>query len=165
MVSLCFGREGLYLGELWTEGGAFARWVPFASPNGSFEKAVDSWKSRGVPVHRSATRRDADGGREHTIFQVRVALHEPAFRGAVQAWGAGHDIALIDLDPKRLPYWQALVELPMDGRTRVALLLGIRSASAVQLKEHVALIEELQRVARATRMRVRARFAAPEPKP
>lgn len=163
MVNVCFGQGGVYLGELWTENGVFSKWSP-SQTDTMLGPALMLWEDHGVPMTQSTGSTDAGGRREVITYRVSVEMRSPEFRNAVRAWGAGHDVTLIDLDPTRLPYWQTLLRLPMNPLKRFALLLDLRTAAEKEMGNWKLLLEELERAGIAARDGVRVRFAALEPK-
>ena len=164
MVNVCFGQGAMHLGELWTDAGAFAQWSP-SKTDTVVGPALKVWKAHGVPLLQSILAADERGGREQVTYRTSAEMQSPAFRDAVRAWGAKHDVVLIDLDAKRLPYWQSLLRLPMNPLKRFGLLLDLRSAADSEMNNWKMLLDELERAGLAARDGVRARFAAAHPKP
>lgn len=159
MLTLCFDRQANYLGELLTENGALKHWTLTHAGEKAIGAHMGLWQTRGIPVTRGILK-GTDAAGSHTYYRSYTQLRSQEFHQALLAWGAERGMLLIDLDPKRLTYWEHLLRLPLEPVERLTVLLAIRPAPEEQMIEWREILESAELAGMKGRDRARRRLQA-----
>lgn len=159
MVTLLFGPQALYLGELVTRDGGLRHFVLTQAGEKAIGGHVAQWQTRGVPEYKGIAKHAEDGSSEFISYREYVTSRDEGFLKAVHAWATIHSIQAYDIEEHLLPMWERLLRLPLEPTERFQFLLAMMRTPVSRLTAWNELLETAGRASQVERTKTHAALA------
>jgi hypothetical protein len=156
MVTLLFGSQAAYLGELVTQGGGLRHFVLTQAGEKTIGGHVAQWQTRGVPEYKGIAKHGDDGSSEFITYREYVTARHADFLKAVHGWARTHALQAYDIEQHVLPMWERLLRLPLDPAERFQFLLAMTRTPMSRLTAWNELLETAERAAQLERSKTQA---------
>jgi len=123
-LTLIFGADLAYLGELTTQDGVMSRFILTNEGEARLGDSIEEWQTQGIAVlvHRPG----AEAGEDDAIVdEKRIQPRLQEFADAFRHWCALRGLKVVDLSESHVPCWEKILRLPFVPMERHAMISAV----------------------------------------